>query len=67
MATGVTSTPSTEPPTTTRSVIGRDGFSLPTSSPLTSPGTTAERRLWVITDDLEDPDTATTLLRPSDY
>jgi hypothetical protein len=30
-------------------------------------GSTAERRLWVITDDLEDPDTATTVLWPSDY
>jgi hypothetical protein len=30
-------------------------------------GSTAERHLWVITDDLEDPDTATTVLWPSDY
>jgi hypothetical protein len=28
--------------------------------------TVTEERLWVITDDLEDPDTATTLLWPSD-
>ena len=26
-----------------------------------------ERQMWVITDDLEDPDTATTVLWPSDY
>jgi len=30
-------------------------------------GTTAEQQVWVITDDLEDPDTATTILWPSDY
>ena len=30
-------------------------------------GTTAERQVWVITDDLDDPDTATTILWPSDY
>ena len=30
-------------------------------------GTTAETQLWVITDDLDDPDTATTMLWPSDY
>jgi hypothetical protein len=30
-------------------------------------GTIAERSVWVITDDLEDPDTATTILWPSDY
>jgi hypothetical protein len=30
-------------------------------------GTTTDTRLWVITDDLDDPDTATTLLWPSDY
>ena len=30
-------------------------------------GTTAETRVWVITDDLDDPDTATTVLWPSDY
>ena len=29
--------------------------------------TTAETTLWVITDDLDDPDTATTVLWPSDY
>ena len=29
--------------------------------------TTVEAQLWVITDDLEDPDTATTMLFPSDY
>jgi hypothetical protein len=28
--------------------------------------TTIETQLWVITDDLEDPDTATTILWPSD-
>jgi hypothetical protein len=26
-----------------------------------------DTQLWVITDDLEDPDTATTILFPSDY
>jgi hypothetical protein len=30
-------------------------------------GTAIEDRLWAITDDLEDPDTATTILWPSDY
>ena len=30
-------------------------------------GTAGERRVWVITDDVEDPDTATTILWPSDY
>jgi hypothetical protein len=30
-------------------------------------GTTTEQRIWVITDDLDDPDTATTMLWPSDY
>ena len=30
-------------------------------------GTTTEQQLWVITDDLEDPDTATTILWRSDY
>jgi hypothetical protein len=30
-------------------------------------GTTNERRVWVITDDVEDPDTATTILWPSDH
>lgn len=30
-------------------------------------GTIAESSVWVITDDLEDPDTATTVLWPSDY
>ena len=30
-------------------------------------GTTAETTVWVITDDLDDPDTATTVLWPSDY
>ena len=39
----------------------------PTSSPPTSPATTVEHQVWVITDDLEDPDTATTILWPSDY
>jgi hypothetical protein len=29
--------------------------------------TTIEIQLWVITDDLDDPDTATTVLWPSDY
>ncbi len=29
--------------------------------------TTVEHQVWVITDDLEDPDTATTILWPSDY
>jgi hypothetical protein len=29
--------------------------------------TTGEVALWVITDDVEDPDTATTVLWPSDY
>jgi hypothetical protein len=29
--------------------------------------TTSERRVWVMTDDLEDPDTVTTILWPSDY
>jgi hypothetical protein len=29
--------------------------------------TTTETHLWVITDDLEDPDAATTILWPSDY
>ena len=29
--------------------------------------TTAEHRVWVITDDLEEPDTATAILWPSDY
>jgi hypothetical protein len=29
--------------------------------------TTVEAQVWVITDDLEDPDTATTILWPSDY
>jgi hypothetical protein len=28
--------------------------------------TTTDRTVWVITDDLEDPDTATTILWPSD-
>ncbi len=30
-------------------------------------GTTAEAQVWMITDDLEDSDTATTILWPSDY
>ncbi len=30
-------------------------------------GTVVEQQVWVITDDLEDPDTATTILWPSDY
>jgi hypothetical protein len=30
-------------------------------------GTTSETNVWVITDDLDDPDTATTVLWPSDY
>jgi hypothetical protein len=30
-------------------------------------GTTDETRVWVITDELEDPETATTILWPSDY
>jgi hypothetical protein len=29
--------------------------------------TNTERRVWVITDELDDPDTATTILWPSDY
>jgi hypothetical protein len=29
--------------------------------------TTGDDRLWIITDDVEDPDTATTILWPSDY
>jgi hypothetical protein len=29
--------------------------------------TTVEHQVWVITDDLEDPDTATTILWPRDY
>jgi hypothetical protein len=29
--------------------------------------TTSETKVWVITDDLDDPDTATTVLWPSDY
>jgi hypothetical protein len=28
---------------------------------------TNDRQVWVITDDLDDPDTATTVLWPSDY
>jgi hypothetical protein len=28
---------------------------------------TTDRAMWVITDDLEDPDTAATILFPSDY
>jgi hypothetical protein len=35
--------------------------------PVELAGTTRESRLWVITDDLDDPDTATTILWPSDY
>jgi hypothetical protein len=30
-------------------------------------GAGIDRTVWVITDDLEDPDTATTILWPSDY
>jgi hypothetical protein len=30
-------------------------------------GTISETNVWVITDDLDDPDTATTVLWPSDY
>ena len=36
------------------------------SSPPSSPARPS-RPVWVITDDLEDPDTATTMLWPSDY
>lgn len=44
---------------------GRLVSSYPVPAELTGPG--AEASLWIITDDLTDPNTATTLLWPSDY
>jgi hypothetical protein len=37
------------------------------SLPIELAATTGEDRVWVITDNVEDPDTATTVLWPSDY
>ena len=45
----------------------RAGSCPPTELPAELAGTTVETQVWVITDDLEDPDTATTILWPSDY
>ena len=35
--------------------------------PVELTATAADGSVWIITDDLEDPDTATTILWPSDY
>ena len=62
------STTTTEPSTTPPSDANRgrllSAYRVPADH---SPAPTAEAQLWVITDDLEDPDTATTMLWPSDY
>jgi hypothetical protein len=35
--------------------------------PLLNPAASDDTHVWVITDDLDDPDTATTILSPTDY
>src|SRR5262249_53516676 len=66
-ATGVTSTPTTGPSTTKPSATPAAGCCPPTGSPNDLAGATNERRVWVISDDVEDPGAATTILWPSDY
>ena len=66
-ATGATSTPTTGPSTTAPCAPDGDGSCPSYRVPAEIAGTIAEPKVWVITDDLEDPDTATTILWPSDY
>ena len=51
-----------------RAVLARRGRAMSSYRlPAELAGTTSETNVWVITDDVEDPDTATTILWPSDY
>ena len=67
-ATGVISTPTTTPPTTTPSATttARILSRYPIPDELTDP-TVDDDAIWIITDDLADPDTLTTVLWPSEY